>query len=244
MRVACILHSDAEAPSSLKRWVKDRNYDLICLNFIQGWHVPPVDGVDLVIVFGGAYSTSSPQISSQLALEISFLKKAILLNKPVLGVCFGMQVLGEIFKIPIELSLDKEIGLGEVSLNNAAVLDPFTYRVPKQFEAFHCHTEMLGLAEGLKILAKTDQCARQLACFKPLVYGMQFHLEVDLKLAKIMLGNFPETRDVIKALSGFDFLTMHKIFYQFLDNLVYLIHYRTKGHVYYPFDQFYSTMIS
>ncbi len=220
MKIGCLLHIDPEPPASISQWAESRGYELLSSNFILEQPKHPLDELDLIIVLGGPFFTSDPKIALQLAEEKKYLKEAILLDKPVIGICFGMQLLGEILGATTVESPVKEIGLSPIWLNNNAKLDPIVSLLPNSFEVFHFHSQMSELSKDSVVLAESAGCPVQIVRFAKVVYGFQCHLEADFELIKSMTIDFPEKAALLENVSTFDFSTTHQLLYLFLDSLI------------------------
>jgi GMP synthase (glutamine-hydrolysing) len=220
MKIACLLHIDPKPPASISQWAESRGYELLSFNFILEQPKYPLDELGLIIVLGGPFFTSDPKIALQLAEEKTYLKEAILLDKPVIGICFGMQLLGEILGAATVGSPVKEIGLSPIWLNNDAKMDPIVSLLPYSFEVFHFHTQMSGLPKDSIVLAESAGCPRQIVRFARLVYGLQCHLEADFELIKSMVTGLPERAALLENISSFDFSNTHQLLHLFLDSLI------------------------
>ena len=108
------------------------------------------------------------------------------LNKPVLGVCLGSQLLASVLGAPVKSSGRQEIGWHVVTTEP----DPLWAGVPGSFQALHWHGDIFDLPRGATRLASsamTEQQAFRLG--KSL--GLLFHLEVTESAIEGMAQEFP-----------------------------------------------------
>ncbi|MDP6845817.1 MAG: hypothetical protein QF460_02590 [Candidatus Nanoarchaeia archaeon] len=88
-------------------------------------------------------------------------------NKPVLGICSGIQIIAKTFDgviIP-----KKEIGMVEVKGN---LFDQ------KKFEAYALHTNGISKLSSFKILARSKKSVQAIKHKSKEIYGVMFHPEV------------------------------------------------------------------
>jgi GMP synthase-like glutamine amidotransferase len=93
-------------------------------------------------------------------------------EKPILGICAGMQVIGAVFGGCIVSQ--PAIGLEKIKI----VRDSPLLGEPREIEGYHLHNFGVSLPEGFQILAGTP---KQVAAFQHTVkpaYGIIFHPEV------------------------------------------------------------------
>jgi len=105
--------------------------------------------------------------------EEELLRNAVDARVPVLGICFGHQLLGEAFGAGI-VTREKRIGLFEVAVvGGDATFDGIgdVATVPEQ------HADQLaGIPEGFALIATSDYCPVQAVRHTTApAYGMQFH---------------------------------------------------------------------
>jgi GMP synthase (glutamine-hydrolysing) len=109
-----------------------------------------------------------------------YLKDAVAKNIPVLGICYGHQLLaealgGEAGNHP----KGPEIGTVDIELTEEAKNDPIFKSLPKTFCAHTTHTQSaLKLPEGAVLLAKGDYEPIHAFRFGS-AWGVQFHPEFD-----------------------------------------------------------------
>lgn len=105
--------------------------------------------------------------------------KAILeLGIPVLGICYGHQLITHLMGGKVESATTREYGKTEIKLNaTAAIFDGFD----EKNICWMSHTDYVSAApSGFEITATTDQCPVAAMANKELnIYGVQFHPEVE-----------------------------------------------------------------
>ena len=99
--------------------------------------------------------------------EFSWIKK---IDKPVLGICAGMQLIGLVFGS--ELVKAKEIGMKEIKLKKPNKL------FSTDLEVYELHKYSIKPSEDFKILAVSDLCVQAIKHRSREIYGVMFHPEV------------------------------------------------------------------
>lgn len=140
--------------------------------------VPPYDAV---IISG---SQSSVYHDAPWIAELStWVRSAIDAGLPVLGVCWGHQLLAQLLGGTVEDRGHYELGYVEIERVRR---DPLFEDVPDPFVAFATHSdEVTALPEDALLLARNEagiQAFRQNR-----VYGVQFHPEYDMRTAEDMI---------------------------------------------------------
>lgn len=108
---------------------------------------------------------------------------------PVLGVCFGHQLIGHAFGCPVqENPAGWELGTREVSLTDEGRLDPLFKGLPDRFLAQMSHRDEIGEALGdVRCLATNGHSSVQAIAIGDHVRGVQFHPEADPEIARLFI---------------------------------------------------------
>lgn len=109
-------------------------------------------------------------------------------KKPVLGICFGHQLLGMLYGGEVYLGPpDRE----PVSVN-ITIRDPLFNQLPDEVEFAQDHTEGLVVPDNVfEVLASSEQYPVEAVRHKEKVqYGVQFHPEVSGEPGQILFNNF------------------------------------------------------
>lgn len=155
----------------------------------QGEPLPdsPLD-YDAIWMTGSPLSVTQPEPWMLAAAE--FLRMAGRREVPVLGVCFGHQLLslahgGAVRKNPN----GREIGTIHLQLTEAGAADFLFRGVPLQFSAQATHEdEVPSLPEGATLLATNAFCGIQAMAIGPRIRGVQFHPEFSTSVMKAVIS--------------------------------------------------------
>lgn len=116
-------------------------------------------------------------------------KEIFELNIPILGICYGAQLMSHVLGGAVKTATVREYGKTEVNLNKDNVL----FSGIEENQCWMSHTDFIESApQGFEIIGNTDQCPIAAMCNEDKkLYGVQFHPEVEHTLfGKQMLKNF------------------------------------------------------
>jgi len=147
------------------------------------------------------------------------------LGVPVLGICYGHQLMQHTLGGKVVPGKTREYGLAELTVKKQIGIFK---GVPKKSRIWMSHFDMVGtLAPGFEIIGTTDDCpAAALADEKKKFYGIQFHAEVThTENGMKMLDNFLDICEVKKEWSIEKFMEEEIISIQkkIGDNKVFLL---------------------
>ena len=116
---------------------------------------------------------------------IAWCKEAVHANIPLLGVCFGHQVLGAAFGGGVRKAKIPEVGFQHIHIQQE---DPLLEFLKPSFVCFLSHEDEVASAGGLEVLAYSDLCAIQAVRVPGYrAWGVQFHAEMLLPEAQELL---------------------------------------------------------
>lgn len=108
-------------------------------------------------------------------------------QKPLLGICFGHQMLGIVNGARIS-KMREDRGFQEIEVLKD---DPIFERLPDIFDMQEDHCEHISVPHGFDLLACSDVCINEAMKHKLLPhYGLQFHPEVSGNYGHNILANF------------------------------------------------------
>jgi GMP synthase-like glutamine amidotransferase len=132
-------------------------------------HYLEVDGQNLnvydkIILSGSALKNT---VTLDQTARFAWLKDC---DKPVLGICAGMQTAGLVFGG--RLVKCREIGMTEVATLKANLL------VPSTFQVYALHNYALVPSSQFEVLAESAKCVHAIKHKQKDIYGVLFHPEV------------------------------------------------------------------
>lgn len=135
------------------------------------------DGYDAVMMTGSPLSVT--QLAPWMERAAAFMVEAGEQGVPVLGVCFGQQLLAHAYGGRVTRNPQgRETGTVEVTLTQEGRQDPLFDGLPERFAVQATHEDIVSqLPEGARVLAGNANTAAQALAFRPNVRGVQFHPE-------------------------------------------------------------------
>lgn len=96
---------------------------------------------------------------------------------PILGICYGMQLMAHLLGGSVEFSPEHEYGLARLTIN---LSKPIFAGLPNSLDAWMSHgDQVVNVPRGFKVIAHTANCpVAAMADFNRNFYGLQFHPEV------------------------------------------------------------------
>ncbi|MGH9752337.1 MAG: glutamine-hydrolyzing GMP synthase [Blastocatellia bacterium] len=139
-----------------------------------------------IILSGGPnsiYEDGAPHCSSQV----------IDLGIPVLGICYGLQLISHFLGGKVEPSTRREYGAARIRLlGDGPSLSRLLADLPRDFPVWMSHGDHVTVAPpGFQVTAETDNALGAVENVERGIYGVQFHPEVaHTPDGKKILGNF------------------------------------------------------
>ena len=152
-----------------------------------------LEKIDAVILSGGPDSVASLSEIPAVLFDIMKLNKDA--GIPVLGICYGMQLLARYFNITVESGSAREFGKAQLRILNSSEITRGIWDTGKIVDVWMSHSDSVvgDMPDGFKIVAcSEDTEAVALFCNDAMkIYGMQFHPEVShTSEGKELLDNF------------------------------------------------------
>ena len=124
-----------------------------------------------VILSGGPNNIGEEQ-------RLGFDKKIFELGKPVLGICYGMQLMSDYFGGIVDSNIVKEYGQNEVKID---VTSKIFEGLEESQNVLMSHGDTVkNVPEGFKVIAKSGDAIAGIGNENKKLYGFQFQPEVDL----------------------------------------------------------------
>ena len=185
-------HAPFEGPGLIAPALADAGVELAVTRLDLGQTLPDLGGVGGVVVMGGTMGVHDEAEHPWLVDERRWLVDAVEADLPVIGVCLGAQQLAYALGAEVITGPAPEIGTGSVTLTAEGTQDPVLGPDGPQLPAVHWHGDTFGIPSGATRLASSDRYENQAFRVGRRVYGLQFHVEVDLALADLWRPELPE----------------------------------------------------
>jgi GMP synthase (glutamine-hydrolysing) len=174
---------------------------------LRAFHPEQLAGL---VVMGGPMNVDETDRYPFLADEVKWIRQAVEMGLPVLGICLGSQLLAKALGSRVVPSRVKEIGWYDVQLTDAAQTDPLFAGCNATEVVFQWHGDTFDLPPGAVQLARSSQCENQAFRYGRNAYGLQFHLEVTAHIIATWLGEPGNCGE----LAGLDYIDPESIRHQ------------------------------
>jgi GMP synthase-like glutamine amidotransferase len=186
MRVLILLHVPFEGPGYFFNYFEAKGFTIQTVHLYEdGFMLPQMEEVDLVLVMGGPMSVHDEEAYPFLVDEKRFLKECLEAGKKVVGVCLGAQLIEDVLGWKVQKAKVKEIGWFGVRPTGALEAYPEIANIFKEpLEVFHWHGEEVI---GEDSLLDSQANGNQLFTPNRNTLAIQFHLEATPESVNAML---------------------------------------------------------
>ena len=174
-------HSSEWIPKS----INDSSINYHVLKAYEG-EICNITNYDAFIVTGSKYSVyDNSKWISQLK---EFINSIISHNKPILGICFGHQILAECLGGKVEKNkLGWELGSYSINLTDEGSKHPLFENISNRDIVYESHQDVVSLIpENTVELAYTKK-GNQAFCYKNNIFGVQFHPEFSYDVTRALM---------------------------------------------------------
>ncbi len=159
----------------------------------SGQPIPQSVDADALVVFGGEQSARDDHTHPYLPDLARLMATYTAMDRPVLGICLGSQILARAYGADNHLGTAPEFGWVDVSLTDKGRADPVLASVPQTFPIFQWHSDTFTLPAGAIHLAQSPTARHQAFRIGRATYGTQFHFEASRSVVQDWSKTFPET---------------------------------------------------
>ena len=216
--ILIIKNSTSEGPGLLVEVLKEKNVECFIVDLERRENPPPVENFGAVVVLGGPDSANDA--NEKMKNELAFIRNAIDLKIPYLGICLGLQTLVKAAGGKVIKSQVKETGFIDLDGNNFTIelteegkKDPLFENLNSPLNVFHLHGETVELPDNIILLATGKFCRNQAVKVGSNAYGIQCHFELTPEMFEAWLNNDPDLRQLNKE-------QLRKVFYKIKDEYV------------------------
>ncbi len=201
-KLLVLQHVAHEILGTLNPLLKRAGFRIRYINFARHPDAEPsLEGYDGLVILGGPMSANDSNRLAHLTIEMKLIEQALKLNRPVLGICLGAQLIAKTLGAAVYPSPEKEIGWYDISPTGDAQRDPLLSALAESQKVFQWHGETFEIPKSTRHLAFSSRCANQAFRYETHVYGFQFHLEVDTPMIHRWL-RVPDNQKEIASLGG------------------------------------------
>lgn len=187
MKIHCLQHLKNDTLGNIGTWIDKKGYKLTKTLLYEDAFFPILQEFDLLLIMGGTMSVYQEEEYPWLRPEKEFVRKTIESGKPVLGSCFGAQMIAEVLGGKVTKNPYKEIGWHTVrfiegkieqSSSKARASNLPACMFP-EFTGFMWHGDTFEIPAGAVKLFESEACPNQGFIYNEKVLGLQFHPEAN-----------------------------------------------------------------
>lgn len=184
MRALVIQHNEAELPGVIGQRAEELGIDVVPLVVADGVSYPDPDDFDLIIPLGAPESVRDTSVE-WIPRELDLLRRSIAQHVPVLGICFGAQMLSAALGGQVLPAAEPEIGWQQVNSLDPALIWTGSW--------FQLHFDVFTVPPGATEVARNSSGSQGFTCGPHL--GVQFHPEITLDILQGWITRWPTLFD-------------------------------------------------
>ena len=172
-----IIDSGSQYTHLIKRNFRDLDKEAEIINAREPYEnvKEKIESAERIVLSGGPSSVSVDKDSLTRIITEKVKTKEI--TVPILGICYGHQMIADVWGAKVEKGKSAEYGVSEITVDNEDVI---LKGLPEKFKAWVSHfDEVKELPEGFEALAHSETCGIEAMRHKERpVFAIQFHPEV------------------------------------------------------------------
>jgi len=181
--IIILQHIAIETPGYILDLMKQDNFNLTTLELDEGDKIPEdLSQFDAMFCMGGPMDTWMEEAYPWLVDEKRKIKEFVVeLKKPYFGFCLGCQLLGEVVGGDVVKSEPPEIGILDITMQDAYKNDKIFSTYESKFKALQWHSyEVTNLENNnnITLLGSSPTTKYQIFKYQEHAYAIQFHIEI------------------------------------------------------------------
>ncbi len=160
---------------------------------------PDIGEIGGVVLFGSSYNVEHADEHPFIKEAAELTRSAIEREIPLLGICFGAQVLAWALDAEVTKGDVREVGFEPLRPEPAAADDLLLADYVDGDMVFQWHMDTFDLPDEALLLATGDRIRHQAFRVGELTWGIQFHLEIDDFEIEMWLEEFSKEADLLET---------------------------------------------
>lgn len=158
-------------PGYVGERLQERGYELRTVLRDRGPLPATTDGIDLLVPLGSEWSVHAPNDAAIVAAEAALLLSAVTAGTPILGICYGAQILAYALGGSVERAPVPEVGWVHVETTDPELVPEGPW--------LEYHTDVCVPPPEVRVIASTPAAPQAFVLpDQPGVLAVQFHPEV------------------------------------------------------------------
>jgi GMP synthase (glutamine-hydrolysing) len=184
-------HAPEERGGLFESLLLEKEWELEICPLFSGTPLPSsFKEYGLILIPSGPMRSTDIRPSLFLKKEIAFIRQALKVDHPVLGIGLGAELMATALGAKVSRGPHKEIGWYWINQTPQARSDPLFSQLDPFLLAFQWHEEAFALPPEAVCLAGNRAYPNQAFRFEYHSYGLQFHLEVTEAMIKAWLSSW------------------------------------------------------
>jgi GMP synthase-like glutamine amidotransferase len=184
VKIHCLQHLKNDTLGNIGIWIDEKGYRLTKTLLYENSVFPAPEEFDMLLIMGGTMSVYQEDEYPWLKPEKEFVKETIKAGKPIMGSCFGAQMIAEVLGGKVRENQYKEIGWHTVrSVEGKSSSEIKSSKLPScmfpEFTGFMWHGDTFEIPAGAVKLFESEACQNQGFIYNGKVFGLQFHPEAN-----------------------------------------------------------------
>jgi GMP synthase-like glutamine amidotransferase len=220
-----IKHNPSEGGGLFEKILSEKGWTKEVLPLYAGKALPTsMKSYGLILLMGGPMSANDEDQYPFLRKELLFIRQALKIGRPVMGICLGAQLMAKSLGARVYPGPHKEVGWYFLNQTPAAKADPLFSLLDPCFLVFQWHGETFDLPNGAIGLAGNEAYPQQAFRFGEWAYGLQFHFEVTEMMIRTWVNQWSDEIGQAKPqpLSALDILQDSQVYLERLHKQVRL----------------------
>ena len=183
-----ICHAKCDPPGYLCSYFDSHNIPFKKYNFIKNG----IDQIDLdatsgIIFMGGEHSVTEK--TQWIEDEIKIIHQAIDRDLPLMGVCFGAQLISKALGAEVCAARHMETGWHRISVDTSRLPENNPLELGDSIEVFEWHEDTFSIPEGAIPIFRSHGIENQ-GYLLGKIFTMQFHLEMTEHMVHEWIGRY------------------------------------------------------
>ncbi len=184
-KIVVIKHIENEGPGIIEPFFTNCGWELEIIEMSKGGVLPgTLDEVAALVILGGFMGVYDEKEYPFLKEEDLLIRKALIEEVPLLGICLGAQLLAKTCGARVKKAPKEEIGWYKVKKTVEGKKDLLFMGGPEYIHVFQWHGDTFDIPEGAMLLVEGKECRNQAFRVGHNAYGLQFHIEVTEDMIK------------------------------------------------------------
>ena len=175
MRALVIANQGDDDTGNVGERLRERGYELVLGYRDEPGALPTdLDDVDLVVLLGSDWSTYWEHLQDEVERESALVREAGVRDLPVLGICYGAQLIAQALGGSVQRAARTEIGWFRIDVEDERLVHPGPW--------FEWHVDAFAAPPGAQVLASSPAGPQAYRIGRMLAW--QFHPEVTREIVR------------------------------------------------------------